>query len=168
MKNSLFRIINLLTFSLGVYCYMIPRMDSFKLPIADAIGIDKLIHLHFVVAALNLWTIIALIYLIYNIKRNFINPILRLYNAALIFTLIGLIIMPMAELILFNEVANNLSAFSALYHSSKFLTLIFLPIAFKKGRLNIPNSCQKLFPILYLWLVLSVIGVSAYLISLEW
>lgn len=168
MKYSLFRIINLLTLPLGIYCYMLPRIESFKTPIINAIGLDKLNHLHFLVAVLNLWTIIAIIYLIFNIKRNFINPILRLYNSALVFTLIALAIMPLAELILFNGATNKFSAFSVFYHSSKFLTLVFFPIAVKKGRVNIPNSCQKLISILYLWIVLSAIGVTAYLLSLKW
>ena len=168
MKNSLFKIINLLIFPLGIYCYTLPRIESIKATIIHVIGIDKLSHLHFLVAVLNLWTIIAIIYLIFNIKRNFMNPILRLYNSALVFTLIALAIMPMAELILFNGATNHFSAFSVLYHFSKFSTLVFLPIAVKKGQVNIPNSCQKLITILYLWLVLSAIGVTAYLLSLKW
>lgn len=168
MKNLPYSIINILSIPLGICCYVIPRLESIKTPIINALGIDKLVHLHFLVAVMCLWTIIALTYLIFNIKRNFTNPILRLYNAALVFTFIALLIMPFAELVLFNGAANKMSLFSLLYNGSKLLTLIFLPIASKKGQANIPNSCQKLLPILYFWLVLSTLGVSAYLVTLNW
>ena len=162
------KFIGLAIIPLGVLSYLIPRLESIKLPIANFIGMEKLANLHFLVAVLSLWNIIALVYLYLNIRKGFNEPINRLYNAALAFSFIACLLTPFTELFLFNGFYESLSLNSILFQCSKFLALIFLSIAFRKGQAYLPNTSSKFVPILFIWIFISLLAVGTYLVTLEW
>lgn len=162
MKNSKSILSFILPSALFLYSYFIVRYDAIKFFLIDKIGEEKISNLYFLVAVLHLWTAIALLYILFTLNKKNFEPVKRLFNTAIIFTIIALILTPLSELILLKEKLNESTGiFSISFNSIKYFYPILLGLIIKS---NIVRG-NRVSPILLIWLLTAIAGVAIYFLQ---